>query len=111
MNTAIEDDSTLTDRYQTTVPASVRRALKLKRRDRIHYTVRPNGEVVLSRASDEPSQDPVMASFLAFLERDLQAHPENIRPVAAGTFAEAERLTSGIEVDLGEALPEDDDDV
>ncbi|MCI0508830.1 antitoxin PrlF [Chromohalobacter marismortui] len=105
MNTAIEDDSTLTDRYQTTVPASVRRALKLKRRDRIHYTIRPNGEVVLSRASDEPSQDPVVTSFLTFLERDLQAHPENIRPVAAGTFAEAERLTSGIEVDLDEALP------
>ena len=110
MNTSIEDDSTLTDRYQTTVPASVRRALKLKRRDRIHYTIRPDGEVVLTRARDESSQDPVMVSFLTFLERDLQEHPENIRPVTAGTFAEAERLTAGIEVDLDEALPEDDDD-
>ncbi|MCK0744894.1 type II toxin-antitoxin system PrlF family antitoxin [Chromohalobacter nigrandesensis] len=110
MNTVIEDDSTLTDRYQTTVPASIRRALKLKRRDRLHYTVRPNGEVVLSRAGDEPSQDPVVAGFLAFLERDLQAHPENIRPATTSTFAEAERLTSGIEVDLDETLPVDDDD-
>jgi len=110
MNTAIEDDSTLTDRYQTTVPASVRRALKLKRRDRIHYMIRPNGEVVLTRARDESSQDPVMASFLAFLERDLQEHPENIRPVTASTFTKAERLTAGIEVDLDEELPEDDDD-
>ncbi|SOC56912.1 antitoxin PrlF [Chromohalobacter canadensis] len=66
--------------------------------------------MALSRASNEPSQDPVVASFLAFLERDLQAHPENIHPVTAGTLAEAERLTSGIEVDLDEALPEDDDD-
>ncbi|WP_346795875.1 type II toxin-antitoxin system PrlF family antitoxin [Halomonas sp. Bachu 37] len=110
MNTAIEDDSTLTDRYQTTVPASVRRALKLKRRDRIHYTIRDNGEVVLSRAHNESSQDPVMVSFLAFLERDLREHPESIQPVTASTFAEAERLTSGIEVDLDEALTEDDDD-
>ena len=110
MNTAIEDDSTLTDRYQTTVPASVRRALKLKRRDRIHYTIRPNGEVMLSRAHHESSPDPVVANFLAFLARDMQAHPENIRSVTASTFAEAERLTAGIEVDLDEALPEDDDD-
>ncbi|MYL24768.1 type II toxin-antitoxin system PrlF family antitoxin [Halomonas alkaliantarctica] len=110
MNTTIEDDSTLTDRYQTTIPASVRRVLKLKRRDRIHYVIRPNGEVVLTRARDEHSQDPVMASFLAFLERDLQEHPENIRPVTASTLAEAERLTAGIEVDLDEELPEDDDD-
>lgn len=110
MNTAIEDSSTLTDRYQTTVPASVRRAMKLERRDRIHYLIRPNGEVVLTRARDESSQDPVMASFLAFLESDLQKHPENIRPITASTFAEAERLTAGIEVDFDEELPEDDDD-
>lgn len=110
MSTAIEDDSTLTDRYQTTVPASIRRALKLKRRDRIHYRVLVNGEVVLSRASDEPRQDPVVANFLAFLEGDLQAHPENIQPVTAGTFSEAEHLTAGIEVDLEEMLPDDDDD-
>ena len=69
MSTLIEDDSTLTDRYQTTVPASIRRALKLKRRDRIHYTVRPDGEVVLTRASDEAKPDPVMVNFLNFLER------------------------------------------
>ncbi|HBK37749.1 MAG TPA: regulator, partial [Halomonas sp.] len=86
------------------------RALKLKRRDRIHYTVRPDGEVVLTRASDEAKPDPVMVNFLNFLERDLLAHPENIRPVTASSFAEAERLTAGIEVDLEEALEEDDDD-
>ncbi|MCA1769531.1 MAG: type II toxin-antitoxin system PrlF family antitoxin [Halomonas sp.] len=110
MNTSIEDDSTLTDRYQTTVPASVRRALKLKRRDRIHYTIRSDGKVLLTRARDKSSQDPVMTSFLAFLERDMQERPENIRPVTASTFAEAERLTSGIEVDLDEELSEDDED-
>jgi len=109
MSTVFEDDSTLTDRYQTTVPASIRRALKLKRRDRIHYTVRADGEVVLTRGRDESSQDPVMKSFLAFLERDLQERPENIRPVSASTFAAAEHLTAGIEVDLDEELPEDDD--
>lgn len=111
MSTAIEDDSKLTDRYQTTVPASVRQALKLKRRDRIHYTIRANGEVVLSRAQDEAHQDPVITRFLDFLESDMQANPANIRAVTANTFAEAENLTAGVEVDLDACLPEDDDDL
>jgi len=42
--------STLTDRYQTTVPEPVRRALHLGKRDKIHYTMRPTGEVILTRA-------------------------------------------------------------
>ena len=35
----LEVDSTLTDRYQTTVPEAVRRALKLGKRDKIHYAI------------------------------------------------------------------------
>ena len=42
-------ESTLTDRYQTTVPETVRRALRLGKRDKIHYTIRSDGEVVLTR--------------------------------------------------------------
>ena len=41
---AIEAESSLTDRYQTTVPETIRRALKLGKRDKIHYTVKPTGE-------------------------------------------------------------------
>lgn len=55
MISTIKDDSTLTDRYQTNIPASVRRALKLKHRDRIDYTARTNGEVLLTRARNESS--------------------------------------------------------
>ena len=39
-------ESTLTDRYQTTVPETVRRALKLSKRDKIHYAISPEGKVV-----------------------------------------------------------------
>ena len=49
MATTLEVESTLTDRYQTTVPETVRRVLKLGKRDKIHYTIRLDGEVVLSR--------------------------------------------------------------
>ena len=48
MPATLEAESTLTDRYQTTVPETVRRALRLGKRDKIHYTVRPSGEVVLT---------------------------------------------------------------
>ena len=50
MATTLDVESTLTDRYQTTVPETVRRALGLKKRDKIHYSIRPDGEVILTRA-------------------------------------------------------------
>ena len=110
MSTPIADHSTLTDRYQTTVPASIRRALKLKRRDRIHYSVRSNGEVVFSRASNETKHGPVMVNFLNFLERDLLVYPESICPVTAGSFVEVECLIAGMEADLEEVLEENVDE-
>ncbi len=57
----------LTDRYQTTVPEAVRRALKLGKRDKIHYTIRPSGVVVLTRAEASEGDDPVLGQFLEFL--------------------------------------------
>ena len=36
-----EEASTLTDRYQTTVPETVRRVLNLHKRDRIYYSIAP----------------------------------------------------------------------
>lgn len=50
MAVTLEAESTLTDRYQTTVPESVRRALRLGKRDKIHYAIQPGGEVILTRA-------------------------------------------------------------
>jgi antitoxin PrlF len=60
MAATLEVESTLTDRYQTTVPETVRRALKLGKRDKIHYTIRPSGEVVLTRAEASDVDDPVL---------------------------------------------------
>jgi antitoxin PrlF len=72
-----EVESALTERYQTTVPQPVRQALGLLKRDRIRYTVRANGEVVLQRVSAEPADDdPALAPFLALLEQDIASHPD-----------------------------------
>jgi len=51
---SLEIESTLTDRYQTTVPDAVRRTLKLRKRDKIRYVVRPDGAVPILRSVFAP---------------------------------------------------------
>ena len=109
MAATLEVESTLTDRYQTTVPETVRRALRLGKRDKIHYTIRPGGEVVLTRAESALQDDPVLGSFLGFLARDIASHPERLRAIDAGLVQRLQLLTSGIEVDLDAPLSADDE--
>ena len=81
MSTTLDVESTLTDRYQTTIPETVRRALQLGKRDKIHYTIRPGGEVVLTRAESTEEDDPVLGQFLGFLSRDIASHPERLQAI------------------------------
>ncbi len=109
MPATLDVESTLTDRYQTTVPETVRRALRLSKRDKIHYSIRPGGEVVLTRAEASEGDDPVLGQFLGFLARDIASHPERLRAVDAGLVQRLQSLVSGIEVDLDAALSVDDE--
>ena len=45
-NPILVSESTLTDRYQTTVPGPVRKALHLHKREKIRYTIQPDGSLV-----------------------------------------------------------------
>lgn len=108
MASTLEVESTLTDRYQTTVPETVRRALRLSKRDKIHYTIRPTGEVVLTRA-ETSEDDPVLGQFLSFLARDIASHPERLQAVDASLVARIHALVGGIEVDLDAPLSADDE--
>lgn len=109
MPATLEVESTLTDRYQTTVPETVRRALRLGKRDKIRYTVRPGGEVVLTRAEASESADPVLGQFLGFLARDIASHPEHLQAIDASFVQRLQSLSAGIEVDLDAALSADDE--
>jgi len=109
MPATLEVESTLTDRYQTTVPETVRRALRLGKRDKIHYTIRPGGEVVLTRAEVVEEDDPVLGQFLGFLARDIASHPERLQTIDASLVRRLQSLTGGIEVDLDSALSADDE--
>ena len=109
MPAAMQVESTLTDRYQTTVPETVRRALRLGKRDKINYTIRPDGEVVLTRAVAGEIDDPGLAPFLGFLARDLAEHPERLQAVDADLAQRIKALVGGVEVDLGAPLSADDE--
>lgn len=102
-------ESTLTDRYQTTVPETVRRALRLGKRDKIQYTIRPGGEVVLTRVDASADDDPVLGQFLGFLARDIASHPEHLQAIDASLVQRLQSLTGGIEVDLDAPLSVDDE--
>jgi len=109
MVATLEVESKLTDRYQTTVPETVRRALKLGKRDKIHYTIRPSGEVVLTRAGASEGDDPALGQFLGFLARDIANHPERLQAIDAGLLHRLQSLVGGVEVDLDAPLSADDE--
>lgn len=109
MAAILEVESTLTDRYQTTVPETVRRALRLGKRDKIHYAIHPGGEVVLSRVEITEEDDPVLGRFLGFLSRDIANHPKRLQSVDASFVQRIHSLVGGLEVDLDGALSADDE--
>lgn len=109
MVATLEFESTLTDRYQTTVPETVRRALKLGKRDKIHYTIRPGGEVVLTRTASSDGDDPALARFLDFLARDMANHPERLRAMDSSLMQRLHSLVGEVEVDLDAPLPEENE--
>jgi antitoxin PrlF len=48
--------------------------------------------------------DPVLEAFLAFLAKDMEDHPENIKPLSASRMKRIEELTKGVVVDFDEDL-------
>jgi len=108
IQTALETESTLTDRFQTTVPSIVRQVLRLDKKDKIKFVIQPNGNVMLSRV--EPTQsDPVVESFLAFVANDMQKHPERLQPLTASMRDRIDSLTMGAEIDLEAPLSDEDE--
>ena len=109
MTSTLEVESTLTDRYQTTVPETVRRALKLGKRDKIHYSILSDSAVLMTRAARAKDEDPVLRPFLDFLARDIARHPERLRAVDTGLVQRLQALVGGVEVNLDAPLSADDE--
>lgn len=101
-------ESTLTDRYQTTVPDPVRRALRLGKRDKIRYLVQPDGAVLMTRAEPTEKDDPALGKFLILLEQDIANHPERVRAVGTKLATRIRSLVRGVDVDLDAPLAAED---
>lgn len=106
MSKVLHTKSTLTDRYQTTIPEPIRAALHLGKRDQIEYVIEDNGKVMISRADEN---DPVLGEFLSFLANDIKKHPEHIKPINSALFSRAKSLISDVKIDLDAPLSEKDE--
>lgn len=101
-------ESTLTDRYQTTIPDPIRKVLGLNKRDKIQYTIQPNGQVVISRA-DNLQSDPVIGQFLDFLAQDMEKNPQHIQAISSDLVSRVQSLVSEVDIDLDAPLPLEDE--
>lgn len=108
MAARIQEVSKLTDRYQTTVPAGVRKQLKLGKGDRIRYCTEPSGRVYIEPVR-ETEADPALGAFLDLLEADIEAHPERLKAFDGALHDRLEALVGKVEVDLDAALSPDDE--
>ncbi len=109
MNTfALKSESKLTDRYQTTIPETVRKALHLNKRDKLLYTIQANGSVFISRAYVTES-DPVLEGFLNFLAKDINKNPASLTTFSKELASHIQTLVTDVEVDLNSPLAEEDE--
>lgn len=107
-NIALETESTLTERFQTTVPSSVRRALHLGKKDKIRYVIQADGNVLMTKV-EKTEDDPVMNKFLSFLANDMQKHPENLQQLTASMRNTVQSLIENVELDLDAPLSDEDE--
>jgi len=106
----MEIEAAITERGQTTIPAAIRRLLRVDQRSSVVFRVTDDGTVELAAKPAEPDvPDPVVASFLAFLEADLVKHPDQLRSVTADWLHGLQDLVAGVEVDLTAPLPDEPD--
>jgi antitoxin PrlF len=110
----VSAESTLTDRYQTTIPEVVRKALGLGKRDKLEFLLDETGAVRLKKVEDlEEHEDPTLMAFLDLLAKDIEQNPQNLRELGDSFWQAIDKLTEGVEVDMDEKLdfePGENDD-
>lgn len=98
-------ESSVTSRYQTTIPQEIRTALGLEKNDKLHYGLNERGEVVLSRVAQHT--DPSIGAFLSLIAQDLEAG-QSVGSLSLLDPAGLD-LTAGMEIDLDSELLDDED--
>jgi len=70
---------------------------------KVQLTVVGDGTVLMSAKpatkQKDVEDDPVVASFLAFLEKEMNAHPEDIVPADSAQLRRIAKLVKGVEAE------------
>lgn len=61
----------------------------------------------MEAGADSPEHDPVVAAYLAFLERDMRRHPEHLRAFTDTEMAELQALTQHVAATDDDTIPDD----
>jgi antitoxin PrlF len=97
--------ATVTSKGQITLPKPIRQALGVGVGSKVAFELR-GSQVIVSRAEDDPHEDPAIASFLGLLEKDIQtgrhitALPDDLARSLIAALEEPEDLDSEIEGDV-----------
>ena len=108
MTEILRAESTLTDKYQTTVPDIVRKTLGLNKRDKISYTINGDGTVTIAR-SKASEEDPILGKFLNFIAQDMEQNPQHIQSITKETLEQVQSLVENVEIDLDAPLSDEDE--
>lgn len=102
----LEIEATITERGQTTVPAAIRKMLGVQK-GAIVFKGMPDGTVVIEPKPVEDEGDPVIAKFLEFLARDIEANPQRLVPLTQELLDESYSLVGDIDIDMDAPLEDD----
>lgn len=102
MATIVQERSRITAKGQTTVPKAVRQALGVSYGGEIAFVVDEQGVSVRRVETDET--DPVIRTFLGFLEQDMLRNPQNVAAFPASLADRMAALALQVTIDLDEGI-------
>jgi antitoxin PrlF len=97
--------ATVTSKGQITLPKPIRQALGVGLGGKVAFDLR-GSQVIVSRAEDDPHEDPAISSFLGLLEKDIQsgrrvtALPEDLARSLLAALRQPPDLDADIEGDV-----------
>jgi antitoxin PrlF len=102
----LEIEATITERGQITVPAAIRKMLGIGK-GAIVFKGLPDGTVTIEPKLPEEESDPVIESFLAFLEKDMADNPHRLTPLTQNMLDDIDNLVGDLDIDLDAPLTDD----
>jgi antitoxin PrlF len=87
-------------RWRTTVPAAVRKALRLEGEDRLVWEIHGNEAIVrrTGAVAEEEHDDPALEPFLRLLASDIDAHPERLIGMPDELYRSLMAIAADVEV-------------